>query len=282
MGPDPDDDRRRGADEPGGPIDRPIDRPLDDAAAAETEAERSGTATYRTLDNLEELAATIEAARGMPMSGSCVVHRATVLDLLDEVRAALPRELVDARDVLSERAELLHEARERAGATVSDARARARALLADAEGAARETVAAAENEAARIRGGASAQADELVGSARREGERVVSLARAEHERLISETEVRDSAARRAEEIVAAATDRAERLCADADAYVNEQLENLGATLTRMTRSVELGRRAIADRVERQDAERGGNAGGARVGAGATPSARDEFYDQDSI
>ena len=42
-------------------------------------------------DKLDELTALVESARSMPMSASCIVNRAEVLGLLDEMRAAAAR-----------------------------------------------------------------------------------------------------------------------------------------------------------------------------------------------
>ena len=44
-------------------------------------------------DKLDDLSALVESARAMPMSASCVVNRAQILDLLDE---AIAREKVEA------------------------------------------------------------------------------------------------------------------------------------------------------------------------------------------
>ena len=60
-------------------------------------------------DKLDELAAVVENARSMPMSASCVVNRAEVLDLLDELRGAAARRarrtptasLADREDVVA-------------------------------------------------------------------------------------------------------------------------------------------------------------------------------------
>ena len=53
-------------------------------------------------DKLDELSTLVEGARAMPMSASCVVNRAQVLDLLDEARSMLPQSLATADDVLAE------------------------------------------------------------------------------------------------------------------------------------------------------------------------------------
>src|SRR5258707_477131 len=51
---------------------------------------------YRVFEALDELVTIVEEARGVPMTGSCVVPRGDVLELLDDVRDALPGEVDDA------------------------------------------------------------------------------------------------------------------------------------------------------------------------------------------
>lgn len=41
-------------------------------------------------NKLDEIVASVSGARSMPMSASCVVNRADLLAMLEEVRAALP------------------------------------------------------------------------------------------------------------------------------------------------------------------------------------------------
>jgi hypothetical protein len=59
---------------------------------------------------LDEIVAALEGARSLPMSSSVVVNRTELLDLLTELRAMLPGELEEARDVLKRREILLTEA----------------------------------------------------------------------------------------------------------------------------------------------------------------------------
>ena len=49
---------------------------------------------------LDEIVAAVSGARSMPMSASCVVNRAELLAMLEEVRAALPDSLAQAQAVL--------------------------------------------------------------------------------------------------------------------------------------------------------------------------------------
>lgn len=63
-------------------------------------------------DKLDELTAYVEGARAMPMSASCILNRAEVLALLDDVRDLLPVELHRAEELLLERDQVLARARE--------------------------------------------------------------------------------------------------------------------------------------------------------------------------
>jgi hypothetical protein len=112
-------------------------------------------------DRLNEIAATVRAAKAMPMSASCLVNRNEILDALERVRDVLPVDLDQAdallsdrdavvaagrveaehlleaarveRDQLIEQTDVLVAARERADAVVAQARTEAARLLADAD-----------------------------------------------------------------------------------------------------------------------------------------------------
>ena len=63
---------------------------------------------------IDELIEIVESARAMPMSASCVINRAQVLELLDELKHGLPEEMDRARRVLSDRESVLEEGRREA------------------------------------------------------------------------------------------------------------------------------------------------------------------------
>ena len=86
---------------------------------------------YRVFEALDELVTIVEEARGVPMTSGCVVPRGDVLELLDDVRDAIPAELDDAQDVLDHKDELVGKAKHDAEAGVSKARADADRMLAD-------------------------------------------------------------------------------------------------------------------------------------------------------
>ena len=63
---------------------------------------------------IDELIEIVESARAMPMSASCVINRAQVLELLDELKHGLPEEMDRARRVLSDRESVVAEGRREA------------------------------------------------------------------------------------------------------------------------------------------------------------------------
>ena len=71
---------------------------------------------YRVFEALDELGGIVEEARGVPMTAGCVVPRGDVLELIDDIKDAIPGELDDAQDVLDARDSLLREAKDHAEA----------------------------------------------------------------------------------------------------------------------------------------------------------------------
>jgi cell division septum initiation protein DivIVA len=106
---------------------------------------------------LDELTAIIDGARAMPMSASCIINRAEVLDRLDELRKLLPGELTTAQQILDERAAVVAEGRTEADRIIEAAKAERVKLVArtdvmrDATRAAEEVLAAAHADAERMR-----------------------------------------------------------------------------------------------------------------------------------
>ena len=84
---------------------------------------------YRVFEALDELSAIVEEARGVPMTAGCVVPRGDVLELIDDIKDAIPGELDDAQDVLDARDEMLREAKEHSESMVSSAKAEAESLV---------------------------------------------------------------------------------------------------------------------------------------------------------
>lgn len=115
---------------------------------------------------LDEIAAAVSNARSMPMSASCVVNRAELLAMLDEVSAALPDSLSQAQELLGGRAQMVQEAQAEAQRIIESAHAERGSLVSDTQIArqsqdeAERILAEARREAEEIR----AEADDYVDS----------------------------------------------------------------------------------------------------------------------
>ena len=95
---------------------------------------------------LEELSMLIEEAKAVPLSASCMVNRAVVLDLIDDIRDALPSSLSDADQLLAEREAVVSEGRREADRLIAEAREEQLRMLSQHEV---YLVAVAESEALR-------------------------------------------------------------------------------------------------------------------------------------
>jgi cell division septum initiation protein DivIVA len=103
---------------------------------------------------LDELTEVVTQARSMPMSASCVVNRAEVLGLVEELRARLPVALGKAQDVLGDRAGVVDDGRREAERVLERAQAERRRLLAQTD-----VLADAQGEADRVLQEAHEQAE---------------------------------------------------------------------------------------------------------------------------
>ena len=84
-------------------------------------------------DKLDELTAVLESARAMPMSASCIVNRAEVLALLEDLRELLPEEFHHAELLLDDREAVVEEGRREARRLVEEAHAHRAALVSETE-----------------------------------------------------------------------------------------------------------------------------------------------------
>ncbi|NED83842.1 cell division initiation protein [Streptomyces sp. SID11233] len=105
---------------------------------------------------LDEIVEAVGSARSMPMSASCVVNRADLLAMLEEVREALPGSLAQAAELIGGHEQLVEQARQEAGRIIETAHAERGSLVSDTEIARRSQA-----EADRILGEARKEADEI-------------------------------------------------------------------------------------------------------------------------
>ncbi|MER6025507.1 cell division initiation protein [Streptomyces sp. NPDC001851] len=105
---------------------------------------------------LDEIVSTVSGARSMPMSASCVVNRAELLALLEEVRQALPGSLAQAQELIGGREQMVEQARMEAERIIENAHAERGSLISDTEIARRS----------------QAEADRILAEARKEAEEI--------------------------------------------------------------------------------------------------------------
>ncbi|WP_406863365.1 cell division initiation protein [Streptomyces sp. HUAS MG47] len=78
---------------------------------------------------LDEIVSAVQSARSMPMSASCVVNRAELLAMLEEVREALPNSLAQAQEVIGDSAQMVERARQEAERIIEAAHAERGSLV---------------------------------------------------------------------------------------------------------------------------------------------------------
>ncbi len=105
---------------------------------------------------LDEIVEVVGSARSMPMSASCVVNRADLLAMLDEVRQALPGSLAQAQELIGGREQLVEQARQEAERIIESAHAQRGTLISD-------TAVARQSQD---------EADRILDEARREAEEI--------------------------------------------------------------------------------------------------------------
>jgi crotonobetainyl-CoA:carnitine CoA-transferase CaiB-like acyl-CoA transferase len=109
------------------------------------------------IDRLEEMASE---ARRLPVGGGAVISRQRLLDLIDRMRVAVPREVYDSREVIERRDELLRLAEEDAAKLLEETKAEIERRLQETE-----VVKAAEERAREVLSEAQSRAQELARSA---------------------------------------------------------------------------------------------------------------------
>lgn len=97
------------------------------------------------LERIDEIVATVEAARAVPMSRNCLVDRNELLAALEELRAELPGELRRAANLLIERDKILDAGRRESDRIIAEGEQEHTRLV-----SVHEVVVSAEHEANRI------------------------------------------------------------------------------------------------------------------------------------
>ncbi|KUN01609.1 cell division initiation protein [Streptomyces yokosukanensis] len=105
---------------------------------------------------LDEIVSAVAGARAMPMSASCVINRAELLAMLEEVRQALPGSLAQAQELIGGREQMVEQARQEAERIIESAHAERGSLISDTEIARRS-----QNEGDRILAESRQEAEEI-------------------------------------------------------------------------------------------------------------------------
>ena len=88
----------------------------------------------RVDELINELYGMLEKAWSFPLSrGKAVLDGAEVKEILDEMRANLPKELEQARSIVSDRSKILDDAKREAEAIIRNAQSKAKAMVAEDE-----------------------------------------------------------------------------------------------------------------------------------------------------
>ncbi|MFJ9668596.1 cell division initiation protein [Streptomyces sp. NPDC101219] len=206
---------------------------------------------------LDEIVAAVSSARSMPMSASCVVNRAELLAMLDEVRAALPDSLAQAQELIGGREQMVEQARQEAERIIESAHAERGSLVSGTEIARRSQAEAdrilseARQEAEEIR----AEADDYVDSKLANFEVVLtktlgSVGRG-REKLLGTGPGLDEQGYEDEDAPERSHDP-ETLRRDADAYVDVKLGAFEAVLAKTLEAVGRGRQKLHGRIATDD------------------------------
>jgi cell division septum initiation protein DivIVA len=117
------------------------------------------------IDKLEDIIAN---GVKVPLTGSVILKEQQLYEVIDDIRAALPDELKQARWIVKERQEMIEEAEKEASRIIEEARAKAEELVSEteivkmAEKKANEIIEAAQAREREIRLGAEDYADEML------------------------------------------------------------------------------------------------------------------------
>lgn len=208
-------------------------------------------------NKLDEIVSAVSGARSMPMSASCVVNRAELLALLEEVRQALPGSLEQAQELIGGREQMVEQARQEAERIIETAHAERGSLIAGTE-VARHSQAEADRILAEARAEAEqvrADADDYVDSKLANFEVVLtktlgSVGRG-REKLLGTGPGLDEHGYEDEDAPERSQDP-ETLRHDADAYVDVKLGAFEAVLAKTLEAVHRGRQKLHGRIATDD------------------------------
>jgi cell division septum initiation protein DivIVA len=108
------------------------------------------------MDRMDEIISLVETARSVPMSRNCMLDRAEMLGLLEQLRAEIPGEMRRAQALLEERDKILDAGQREAERMIAEAEAEHHRLV-----SLNEVVVSADRESSRLLAEARADAQRL-------------------------------------------------------------------------------------------------------------------------
>jgi len=163
---------------------------------------------------IEALEQKINTARRVPMTGYSMIDGGALIDLIGQMRIALPKAVVQAQDVLDQQEEILSNARTEADKTAD----RADAIYADTVGKANQIRDQIHQEADEYdkatREAARKESEAMIADAQTRAEAIILNAQQQAQRLVDENEI----TRRAQAYAMETRDRAQQ---DADSIYNQ-------------------------------------------------------------
>ena len=108
------------------------------------------------LERIDEIVATVEGARAVPMSRNCILDRQELINVLEELRVELPGELRRAANLLEERDKILETGKREADRIIAEGEREHSRLV-----SVHEVMVSAEHEANRILSDAREEAQRL-------------------------------------------------------------------------------------------------------------------------
>ena len=120
------------------------------------------------LDLLRVIEEEVEGASSIPLSGKKIIDGQLIIDVVSDIRLALPRQLQEAKNVMNSREQILNDAKKDAediekGAKLrSDELVENHLLMIEAREKAHDLIVSAQQSALEIREGAEAYADDIL------------------------------------------------------------------------------------------------------------------------
>ncbi|MBV7363802.1 hypothetical protein KRX54_05100 [Actinomycetaceae bacterium TAE3-ERU4] len=198
------------------------------------------------LGSLQDM---FESASGtFPLGTFAKINRDQALDLIAQIREALPRDVQNADGIVSEANEVLARADEESQARLSDATAEAKRITEQSQMEANTMVEDAKVQAEQISSAAQEEAKRHLAGANEQAQQILEDARAQAERLISAEEVLQEANSRAQQVIKQAEHEANKLTVDANQYARHQMDELVKRASEVAKIAAGGRDAIDARL----------------------------------